>query len=195
MSPNHNLPCRDAVLDARAKHNRARTRLTPFPRLTCPTTVGDLVRLADAVHEDDVLLLLPAVFRKVEELAIVEDDQGAYPAGPDRARHAGQPGDFRGLRRAERCRRCDLTDEGNEEMNKKLDLSEGERVVAEGNHALTVDHDGNEVFCGLSLAETVEYLDLARNGSKGDPARADRYLELNEKHEAFRLRFTGAYKV
>jgi hypothetical protein len=74
----------------------------------------------------------------------------------------------------------------------KLQLARAVREHFEWNRGLTTDVDGNEALCGLSLAESVEYLDLMKRKRPGDSKSRQRFLELHERYNFARLSVVGA---
>ena len=70
-----------------------------------------------------------------------------------------------------------------------IDLDDGERAYLVEMRALSTDSNGQEVFVGLTSEETAFYVAHNKRALVGgtDPDETDRYLELNEKHEAARL--------
>jgi hypothetical protein len=72
---NASYAARDESLAATSTAEAVNPALSIVP--SRPTTLGDLVRLAQRVLEDDVIELMPVVFGKVQELA-EGDDREAY---------------------------------------------------------------------------------------------------------------------
>lgn len=75
-----------------------------------------------------------------------------------------------------------------------IDFGDDERAYLTEMRMLTKDSNGQEVFVGLTLEETEFYVTYGRQSLLGVENRndADRYLELNEKHERARLNVIGA---
>lgn len=69
-----------------------------------------------------------------------------------------------------------------------------ERAYLTEMRAITTDTNGIEFLVGLTLEETAFYMGHARKFLTGDRDRhkADRYLELHDKHEAARFDVLGA---
>ena len=65
----------------------------------------------------------------------------------------------------------------------KLQISDGRRAHLEGNHGLTTDNDGNETMRGLTVAESIEYIDLTTGERARDSKSRNRRMELHQKHE------------
>jgi hypothetical protein len=74
----------------------------------------------------------------------------------------------------------------------KLQLAKAEREHFVWNRGLTTDLDGNEILCGLSRAESVEYLDLMKRERPGDSTSRQRFLELHDRYNFARLSVAGA---
>lgn len=60
--------------------------------------------------------------------------------------------------------------------------------------ALSTDSEGREILVGLTIEETVFYMEYARNRMQGhnDFQNGARYLELHVKHEHARFAVLGA---
>ena len=73
-------------------------------------------------------------------------------------------------------------------------FSDNDRFHLSKMRAITKDALGNEVLVGLSLEDTVFYVNYGRARLSGTHNREERtrYLELNEKHERVRLAILGA---
>lgn len=76
----------------------------------------------------------------------------------------------------------------------KLDLTDAERYSNEWRLALAVDDAGHETLIGLTVDESIFYIDRKRKFLSGNRDEAGRklWLELNEKHERARLQIVGA---
>ncbi|MFA7281786.1 MAG: hypothetical protein WC100_17010 [Sterolibacterium sp.] len=62
-------------------------------------------------------------------------------------------------------------------------FTDDERRIHSGD--ITTDAQGREILVGLTLEETAEFIEDARNflaGKRGSPRQEERYLELHEKH-------------
>ena len=75
-----------------------------------------------------------------------------------------------------------------------IEFSDAERAYLNEMRMLTTDANGQDVFVGLTPDETDFYVSYSRLSLAGtaNPDDADRYLELNEKHEQARLSIIGA---
>ena len=75
-----------------------------------------------------------------------------------------------------------------------IDLDESERAYLVEMRALTTDPKGQEVFVGLTADETAFYVGYGKRVLVGGPDtdETDKYLVLNEKHEAARLSVISA---
>ncbi|RRN55987.1 hypothetical protein EIM48_10035 [Pseudoxanthomonas sp. SGNA-20] len=70
-----------------------------------------------------------------------------------------------------------------------IDLEEDERNYLLEMRALTTNANGEEVFAGLTVDESVfyaSYIKRARAGDIATPVETDRYILLNHKHETVR---------
>lgn len=75
-----------------------------------------------------------------------------------------------------------------------MNFGDGERAYLHEMRMISTDNAGNEVFVGLTVAESAEYYTFTRlnqRPDRGDEGR-DRYLELHEKHERTRLAILAA---
>jgi hypothetical protein len=71
-----------------------------------------------------------------------------------------------------------------------LEFQPGARAYLLDIHALSTDGDGNEVFVGMTLKESVWYQQYLEDSFSGNADRTDdsqeRYLALHDKHEGAR---------
>lgn len=70
-----------------------------------------------------------------------------------------------------------------------MDFGDMEREFLEAMRAITINERGEEVYVGLTLAESIEFLALTRRDESGfglPDAERRRFLELRERHEAAR---------
>lgn len=81
----------------------------------------------------------------------------------------------------------------------KLKITDSRRAALTDTRSLATDKDGNEVLVGLTLEETLFYLNygeqrLSQRSQNKRPDKDDRrrYLALHEKHEIQRLQVLGA---
>ncbi len=75
-----------------------------------------------------------------------------------------------------------------------IEFGDDERAHLIEMRMLTTASDGQEVFVGLTQEETAFYVTYSRHRLLGKdcPQDADRYLELNQKHERARLSIIDA---
>ncbi len=75
-----------------------------------------------------------------------------------------------------------------------MQFTEAERAYLNEMRMLSTDNDGNEVFVGLTLEESLEHYKYTRLGfsHQGDMGILDRQVKLHEKHEGARLAVIGA---
>ena len=75
-----------------------------------------------------------------------------------------------------------------------FEFTEAERAYKTEMRAITKDSQGREVLVGLTIEETVFYMEYVRNRMQGhnDSQNGARYLELHEKHERARFAVLGA---
>lgn len=72
-------------------------------------------------------------------------------------------------------------------------FTDDERATHSGD--ITTDAQGREILVGLTLDETAEFIEDARNflaGKRGSPRQEERYLELHEKHHLALVRVIAA---
>ena len=71
-----------------------------------------------------------------------------------------------------------------------LEFQPRERAYLSGIRALSQDQDDNEVFVGMTVAESIWYANYVAQSYKGDVARGDEaeahYLALHDQHEQAR---------
>ncbi|MBY6346322.1 hypothetical protein E5C31_10150 [Providencia rettgeri] len=77
-----------------------------------------------------------------------------------------------------------------------LEFQPRERAYLSGIHALSQDQDNNEVFVGMTAAESVWYANYVQQSYKGEVTRGDeaeaRYLALHDQHEQARCAVLAA---
>lgn len=73
-------------------------------------------------------------------------------------------------------------------------FTDSERTYLSDLRAITTDTAGREHLIGLDLAETAEYMEFVRGTRKasGGTADGERYIELDDKHEAARVAVIAA---
>ena len=69
-------------------------------------------------------------------------------------------------------------------MVTRLPLAAPDRLYFSELHSLAVDRRGNEVLCGLSLEESLEYLSITRQVLKQFPEQKARYRYLHDKNKS-----------
>ncbi len=69
-----------------------------------------------------------------------------------------------------------------------MDISDDEREFLHGMRALEINEAGDEVYVGLSRAESVEFLGLMRQYEAGTlpPGSTERFEALRKRHEETR---------
>ena len=71
-------------------------------------------------------------------------------------------------------------------------FTDADRDVLNEMRALSTDSEGREILVGLTIEETVFYMEYVRNRMQGHSQNGARYLELHEKHECARFAVLGA---
>ena len=74
----------------------------------------------------------------------------------------------------------------------RLPLAGPDRLYFSELHSLAVDRRGNEVLCGLSLEESLEYLSITREHLKKFPESKARYSYLHKKNKSITIALTDA---
>ncbi len=69
-------------------------------------------------------------------------------------------------------------------MVNRLPLAGPDRLYFSEVHSIAVDRRGNEVLCGLSLEESLEYLAITRQHLKQFPECKARYHYLHDKSKS-----------
>lgn len=69
-------------------------------------------------------------------------------------------------------------------MVKRLPLGAADRLYFSELHSLALDRRGNEVLCGLSREESLEYLSITRQHLKQFPECRPRFRYLHDKSRA-----------
>ena len=77
-------------------------------------------------------------------------------------------------------------------MVNRLPLAAPDRLYFSELHSLAVDRRGNEVLCGLSLEESLEYLSITRQHLKQFPEQKARYSYLHNKSKAIAVALSKA---
>lgn len=73
-------------------------------------------------------------------------------------------------------------------------FNDAERNFLNEISALSTDSKGREILVGLTIEETIFYMEYAQKRIQGhhDSQNRDRYLELHDKHERARFAVLGA---
>jgi hypothetical protein len=77
-------------------------------------------------------------------------------------------------------------------MVNRLPLAAPDRLYFSELHSLAVDQRGNEVLCGLSQEESLEYLAITRQHLKQSPERKARHRYLHNKSKAITVALSQA---
>jgi hypothetical protein len=77
-------------------------------------------------------------------------------------------------------------------MVNRLPLAAPDRLYFSELHSLAVDRSGNEVLCGLSLEESLEYLSITRQHLKQYPECKARHRYLHEKSKSIAIALSRA---
>jgi hypothetical protein len=77
-------------------------------------------------------------------------------------------------------------------MVNRLPLAAPDRLYFSELHSLAVDRKGNEVLCGLSLEESLEYLSITRQHLKQFPECKARHRYLHDKSKAIAIALSRA---